>query len=94
MNNRQRSGCGFFIDLAQANEITAKDLQTVSCPTLIMHSKHDSSVPLEHAYNAEENIPSSKLTLLDTWGHLIWLGKLAHITDDILITFLRSHKEE
>jgi pimeloyl-ACP methyl ester carboxylesterase len=90
MNNRQRSGYGFFIDLVQIKELSHEDLQTVNCPTLIMHSKHDGSVPLEHAYYANENIPSSELCLLDTWGHLIWLGKSSKLTDKNLITFLES----
>lgn len=91
MNSRQRSGFGFFIDLSQVNDITIQDLR-VTCPTLIMHSKHDGSVPLEHAYYAHENIPSSNLCLLDSWGHLIWLGKSSNVTDENVIKFLRSYK--
>lgn len=91
MNNRQRSGFGFFIDLVQVNEVSTKNIQAISCPTLIMHSKHDGSVPLEHPYFAHENIPSSELCLLDTWGHLIWLGKTSKETDENLIKFLKSH---
>ena len=92
MNNRQRSGYGFYIDLKQINEITIEDLKAVSCPTLIMQSKYDSSVPLEHAYYAQENIPSSELCLIDSWGHLIWLGKSSNETNYNLINFLKSHK--
>lgn len=91
MNNRQRSGDGFFIDLVQINEVSTDNLQAISCPTLIMHSKHDGSVPLEHPYHAHEKIPTSELCLLDTWGHLIWLGKSSNETDDILIKFLKAH---
>lgn len=91
MNNRQRSGYGFLIDLAQINELSVEDLQAITCPTLIMHSNHDGSVPLEHPHFAHENIPSSELCLLDTWGHLIWLGKSSKETDENLITFLNSH---
>lgn len=90
MNNRQRSGEGFFIDLAQINEVAIENLQAISCPTLIMHSKHDGSVLLEHPYLAHEKIPTSELCLLDTWGHLIWLGKSSKETDEILINFLKS----
>ena len=92
MNHRQRSGYGFYIDLEQVNEITIEDLQAVSCPTLIMQSKYDGSVPLEHAYYAQENIPFSELCLIDSWGHLIWLGKSSNETNYNLINFLRSHK--
>ncbi|MBU7592945.1 alpha/beta fold hydrolase [Metabacillus halosaccharovorans] len=92
MNNRQRSGEGFLIDLVQINEVTIDTLQAVKCPTFIMHSKNDGSVPLEHPNLAYENISLSKLHLLDTWGHLIWLGKSSEETDSSLINFLTSHK--
>ncbi|WP_075983021.1 alpha/beta fold hydrolase [Bacillus massilinigeriensis] len=92
MNNRQRSGYGFMIDLVQVNDITIDDLKAVTCPTLIMHSKHDGSVPLEHAYYAHENIPSSELFLLDSWGHLIWLGNSSNETDKKINIFLSSNK--
>lgn len=91
MNNRQRSGHGFFIDLQQINAISISDLQAVTCPTLIMHSKHDGSVPLEHPYFAHKNISDSELCLLNTWGHLIWLGQSSNETDENLISFLTSH---
>lgn len=90
MNNRQRSGYGFHIDLEQVNELTIEDLQAVSCPTLIMQSINDHSVPLDHAHFAQENIPTSELCLIDSWGHLIWLGKSSNEVNDNLIHFLRS----
>lgn len=92
MNNRQRSGEGFFIDIKQVNELNLESLQRVPCPTLIMHSKYDSSVPLQHAYYAHENIDRSQLCLLESWGHLIWLGKSARETDQKVIRFLESIK--
>ncbi len=92
MNNRQRSGFGFFIDLTQVNEITIEHLRAVTCPTLIMHSQYDASVPLEHAYYAHENIPFSELCVLESWGHLIWLGKSSNETDEIINKFLKTYK--
>ncbi|WP_246092815.1 alpha/beta hydrolase [Terrilactibacillus laevilacticus] len=92
MNNRQRSSFGFFIDLKQVNELTIEDVQTVTCPTLIMHSKNDASVPLEHAYFAQDNIPSSEICILDSWGHLIWLGNSSDETDESIISFLKTNK--
>lgn len=90
MNNRQQSGYGFLIDLVQTKKVSKADLLAVTCPTLIMHSKHDGSVPLEHPFFAYENISSSELCLLETWGHLIWLGKSSKETDENLIPFLES----
>jgi len=93
MNNRQRSGYGFLIDLSQTKEITIKDLKAVSCPTLIQHSKHDGAVPLEHAYYAHQQIPDSRLCLLDTWGHLIWLGQGSEEVNKKLIEFLLHYSK-
>ncbi|WP_412176978.1 alpha/beta fold hydrolase [Lysinibacillus macroides] len=90
MNRRQRSGHGFLMDLSQTKELTVKDLKSINCPTLIMHSNFDSAVSTEHAKLAHANIRHSKLYLLDTWGHLIWLGNLSRHTNAIVIKFLKS----
>ncbi|MYL46383.1 alpha/beta fold hydrolase [Virgibacillus halodenitrificans] len=91
MNNRQRSGYGFLIDLSQTKDITIKDLMAVTCPTLIQHSKHDGAVPLEHAYYAHQQISNSTLCLLDAWGHLIWLGEGSEKTSKEILEFLVHH---
>lgn len=49
MNNRQRSGYGFLIDLSQTGTISVADLCSIKCPTLILHSINDSAAPVEHA---------------------------------------------
>ncbi|PPA71054.1 alpha/beta fold hydrolase [Jeotgalibacillus proteolyticus] len=92
MNNRQRSGHGFFIDLKQVNELSVAELQTISAPTFIMHSKYDSSVPLEHASYAHQHIPKAELCHLEAWGHLIWLGNTKMQTDEHLLSFLSTHQ--
>ncbi|WP_339238145.1 alpha/beta hydrolase [Oceanobacillus sp. FSL W7-1281] len=90
MNKRQRSGYGFLIDLSQTKEITSKNLQAISSPTLIMHSEYDGSVPLEHAYYADQQIRDSELCLLDAWGHLIWLGRGSDKVNERLVKFLNK----
>ncbi|MFY0544390.1 alpha/beta fold hydrolase [Brevibacillus sp. H7] len=90
MNNRMRSGHGFFIDLAQIGTISTQHFQAITCPTLILHSPHDKAVPVEHAYHAKKQIPHSELVFVPTWGHLIWLGKEAGETDGKMIEFLAS----
>ncbi|CEI83550.1 2-hydroxy-6-oxo-6-phenylhexa-2,4-dienoate hydrolase [Oceanobacillus oncorhynchi] len=90
MSKRQRSGYGFLIDLSQTKEITSKNLQAISSPTLIMHSEYDGSVPLEHAYYADQQIRDSELCILDTWGHLIWLGRESDKVNERLVKFLNK----
>lgn len=91
MNNRQRSGHGFLLDLSQTKKLTVKDLKSINCPTLILHSKFDNSVSTEHAKLAHEQIPHSKLCLLDRWGHLIWLGNFSNEIDDLVMEFLKDN---
>lgn len=90
MNNRYRSKSGFFIDIAQANELSPTQLQSISCPTLIMHSKNDGAVPINHAYFAHNQVENSELCLLESWGHLIWIGDKATEVNERLVEFLQS----
>ncbi|MEI3605736.1 alpha/beta hydrolase [Pseudogracilibacillus sp. SE30717A] len=91
MINRQQSGSGFLIDLKLINELTIADLNKVSCPTIIMHSNNDGSVPIQHAHFAHQHIKKSELCFLNTWGHLIWLGKSANEFNQHLLNFLSTH---
>ncbi len=91
MNNHYRSGNGFLIDLVQVNQLSSTTLQAVACPTFIMHSKNDSAVPLEHAYFAHNNIEKAELCLLDSWGHLIWLGDKAPEVNKKVVSFLHRN---
>jgi pimeloyl-ACP methyl ester carboxylesterase len=93
MNARQRSGKGFLIDIAQTKFISPSELQRIKCSTLVLHSKNDNAVSLEHAYHATEHIVNSKLCLVDTWGHLIWLGKGSDYMYEELFSFLRENEQ-
>lgn len=88
MNNRQRSYSGFLLDLEQTRRDYSYKLAAIQAPTLLMHSCNDSSVPISHEENAKSLIPHSELCVLDSWGHLIWIGKHADEYDDALISFL------
>lgn len=90
MNARQRSGHGFLIDLKQSKEIKDQDFKSINSPTLIIHSENDGFISLEHPQIALEKIANSELYLVDTWGHLIWIGKSAKKVNQKLISFLKS----
>ncbi|MGB0384961.1 MAG: alpha/beta fold hydrolase [Ardenticatenaceae bacterium] len=72
MIERQSSGAGFMLDLD--HHIEAGVIDTITVPTLIVHSPHDNAVPFAHARHAHQRIPQSELLQANTWGHLIWLG--------------------
>jgi len=62
------SGRGFMNDCVTPQTVPS----TVVVPTLIIHSKHDRSVSLDHAHNLQELIPGSKLYTSDAKSHMIW----------------------
>ncbi|MEN8155037.1 MAG: alpha/beta hydrolase [Acidobacteriota bacterium] len=67
------SGTGFINDINQ--NINNNVISGIKCPTLIIHSKSDNSVPYEHALHSSKMIKSSKLVELNNeWGHLFWIG--------------------
>lgn len=90
MNDRQRSGAGFMIDLAQTDRLDSEHLKSIRCPVLIFHSRFDRSVPIEHAFYAYKLIPGSVIQILDAWGHLVWLGKGSGQMENELVSFLRT----
>ena len=47
----------------------------VGCPTLILHDRADSAVPIAHAEWAMHCIPSAQFCDLHAGGHLIWIGR-------------------
>jgi len=84
---RQASGHGFMLDLE--HEVDASVLQSITAPTLIVHSQHDHSVPFAHALHAQNQIAGAELFEAQTWGHLIWLGKGAADVERKVIDFLK-----
>lgn len=64
---------GFLNDIDQ--NINDEIISKIICPTLIIHSKNDNSVSLEHPENANRMIENSKIEILQNeWGHLFWIG--------------------
>ncbi|MGG4034303.1 alpha/beta hydrolase [Paenibacillus cisolokensis] len=91
MNNRQRSGSGFALDLKQAGQLRKADLEAVRAPALIVHSPWDMSVGIRNARYACEHIPHAEFAEADAWGHLIWLGRGGGAVDRACVDFLRRH---
>ncbi len=87
---RYRSKQGFLIDLNQ--QLSSVDLfGKINCPTLIIHSEYDSTVPLEHAYYAHEKIQESNLLLLQNdWGHLLWVGQDSYKNTTYIFNFIKE----
>jgi pimeloyl-ACP methyl ester carboxylesterase len=59
----------------------------VSCPTLILHARHDRRVPIEQAREIASLVPDSRVRLLDSGNHIVmadepaWPEMLAELED-------------
>lgn len=74
MTFQQASGSGFVTDLNQTSIVAT--IASITCPTLILHSQNDKSVPDEMASYAGRHIKHSILkTYNNKWGHLLWVGE-------------------
>ncbi|WP_353049468.1 alpha/beta hydrolase [Paenibacillus sp. ISL-20] len=82
----------FLIDLEQSQTDYTNELRSIRTPTLIQHSKNDSVVPLTHVEQAQSCIPHAEANVLDSWGHLIWIGQHARHFDEKLLHFLSSNQ--
>lgn len=90
MTSIQSSGNGFVNDLDQ--NIDASTILDIKCPTLILHSENDQSVPISMAYHAKNNIVASSLRTYDNkWGHLLWVGQEKQYPIEDLNSFLLTH---
>ncbi|MGB0525933.1 MAG: alpha/beta fold hydrolase [Flammeovirgaceae bacterium] len=80
---------GFLNDIDQ--RIADSTLTKIECPTLIIHSKNDNSVPIEHALHSHQLIKNSTLLALNNeWGHLFWIGQDANDTIKKTIEFVTA----
>ena len=85
-----RSGYGFLNDMAHVPDDRLMD--RVSCPTLILHSKFDQSVPVSHALHAKTHISHACLELLENpWGHMLWVDSGRNKVKEKIEDFLGSH---
>ena len=64
------SGTGFIFDI----EHRARNIETIRCPTLIIHSKNDGCVPISHAEYAAKKIENSELFFAPTDSHFLYIG--------------------
>jgi pimeloyl-ACP methyl ester carboxylesterase len=80
------SGEGFMHDV----EHRAKNIDQITCPTLIIHSKNDASVPFSHAEYAHKMIENSVLFKAPTDSHFIYLGPGSEKVLEKRMTFIKT----
>jgi pimeloyl-ACP methyl ester carboxylesterase len=80
-----RSGQGFWIDLRPPTDVTIDVRQ----PVLVLASRNDGSVGMEHPEHLVATLPSARLVEVGTPSHLLWLGEGADKTRSAITDFLR-----
>jgi pimeloyl-ACP methyl ester carboxylesterase len=79
-----RSGQGFWVDLRPPTDVTADVRQ----PTLVLASRQDGSVGMEHPEHLAATVPDARLVEVETPTHLLWLGEGADQTRSAITDFL------
>ena len=64
------SGNGADID-AQFRTVLAELLSQIAVPVTIINGRHDRVVPLVNAEFLDEQLPNSRLAIIDA-GHFVW----------------------
>jgi pimeloyl-ACP methyl ester carboxylesterase len=62
----------------------------VRVPTLIIHSKYDKSVGVEHAQKLHQEIVGSQLSICDAESHMIWFSDSYEEVQKIMKHFLTN----
>jgi pimeloyl-ACP methyl ester carboxylesterase len=87
---------GFNFDLFVSNaDVTDYNLEAISVPTLIVHTKDDQLASHEASQRAAERIPGARFVSLESGGHLM-LGQTEIIRDELADIFAekRDHRAE
>ncbi|RJO70796.1 alpha/beta hydrolase [Nocardia panacis] len=63
--------------------VPEESLRTIEQPTLILHGREDTVIPLELAYRAARNIPNADLKVFGNCGHWVQLERPAEFRTEV-----------
>ena len=81
---------GLDNDLKQFAALPVYPVKNITCPTLVVHGRHDGNVPFSHAAFVADNVPNAELFVAETCGHLIWMSDDAEPAREKVMSFLRT----
>lgn len=81
---------GIENDLAQYARMDEYPVERISCPTLVVHGRHDGNVPFDHAEFVAGGVPGAELYVVEDCGHLLWLSEHADEMRSRVVDFLGS----
>lgn len=67
-----------------------KDLQKITCPTLVMHGMLDPLIPVENGYQLAKTIPNAKLVLFPRLGHMFPPQLYSDIAERVIFNAQRA----
>jgi pimeloyl-ACP methyl ester carboxylesterase len=83
---------GFNFDLFVSNaDVTNYDLEAISVPTLIAHTKDDQLASHEASQRASERIPGARFVSMESGGHLM-LGQQKKSRDQLAKFFAETRE--
>lgn len=69
----------------------SREVGRITSPTLVIHGAEDRYVPASNAAALAEEVPESRLRILDDAGHLVFIERFADVNREI-VTFLKPRK--
>lgn len=78
---------------AGASFDASREVGRITSPTLVIHGAEDRYVPASNAAALAEEIPESRLRILDDAGHLVFIERFADVNREI-VTFLKPRKPQ
>lgn len=83
---------GLHNDIEQCSSLSFLPLQTLQCPTLIMHGTADADVPIQHAEFLATFIPGAEFCRVEGGFHLLKLSDQADQLQMTKLNFLKKHQ--
>jgi pimeloyl-ACP methyl ester carboxylesterase len=80
-------------DLAQLKKLTHLPVESIKCPSLIVHGTHDADVKFYDGVYAHEHITGSERHWIEEGSHVgFWLNPKAHEAQEVVRAFLKRVK--
>ena len=81
---------GLNNDIEKLESISLENVESIKCPTMVVHGTVDLDVSFSNAEFSVNSIPNAKLYSIENVGHVVWLGEHVSQMNLELVEFLRE----
>lgn len=81
---------GLNNDIEKLESISIENVESIKCPTMVVHGTVDLDVSFSNAEFSANSIPNAKLYSIENVGHVVWLGEHVSQMNSDLVEFLRE----